>query len=208
MPRQRASSPSEQSSRICSWMSRKAATAGHTPGSTSTPAAARPATIINHVTPFGVIRVGSSSRVRYGEARRMYSRPAQCSPLLRSKIEAGWVAARSSAIVGIEESRDGAPHAGLVQRQVLEDGEAIRTRARGPHHRLPELLLRQPEVARRAGQTVSAQTGVDPLRQAVVLAQERREEAGRAGQLAVVRGAGEQHVDRVQDLVVAAAARA
>ena len=70
-PRQRASSPSEQSSRSWHWISATTTTGGHQPGSVSTAAAASPTAIISHVTPLGVIRVGISSRVRYGEARRM-----------------------------------------------------------------------------------------------------------------------------------------
>ena len=69
--RHRASSPSEQSSRIWSWISRNAATAGSNPGRHSTPAAATPLAIISHVTPFGVIRVRRNTRVRYTDARRM-----------------------------------------------------------------------------------------------------------------------------------------
>ena len=69
--RQRASSPSEQSSSSWSWISTTAPTAGSSPGSVSSPAAARPVAIISHVTAFGVSRVRASSRVRYGDRRRM-----------------------------------------------------------------------------------------------------------------------------------------
>src|SRR6185503_7281436 len=146
-----------QSSRSCSWISSTAPTAGSSPGSARTPAAATPATIISHVTALALIGVRSNSRVTYGESRRMYSLPAQCSPLSRSKIDAGCVAARSSAIVGIEELPDRPPDIGLVERQVLEDREAIRARARRRRHRLHELLLGQPEVARRARQAVAGE---------------------------------------------------
>ncbi len=61
--RQRAISPSVQSSRICPWISSAAAAAASTPGSVSTPAARMPTAIIAHVTAFGVTRVGSSTRV-------------------------------------------------------------------------------------------------------------------------------------------------
>ena len=63
--RQRASSPSEQSSRICTWISSTASSAPHTPGTDASAAAAStPTTIIPHVSAFGVTRVGSTSRVR------------------------------------------------------------------------------------------------------------------------------------------------
>jgi hypothetical protein len=90
---------------------------------------------------------------------------------------------------------------------VLEDREAVRPRAGRRDHCRHELLLGQPEIARRARQAVPAQAGVDPGRQALVRAQVRREQARRARQLAVVGRAREQVVDRVQDLVVAAATR-
>ena len=62
--RQRASSPSTQSSRICNWISSAAASAASTPGSVSAAAARIPTAIIAQVTAFGVTRVGSSRRVR------------------------------------------------------------------------------------------------------------------------------------------------
>src|SRR3954453_10684267 len=153
-PRQRASSPSEQSSRICSWIRSTAKSGPQSPGRVSAAAASTPTTSISHVIALGVIRVGTTARVRYGETRRTYRRPAQCSPLLRSKIEAGCVAARSSAIVGIEELPDGPLHVGLAEREVLEDGEAIRARARGGDDGLHELLLGEPQITRRAGEAV------------------------------------------------------
>jgi hypothetical protein len=61
---QRASSPSEQSSRICSWIASTAPTAGHTPGSVSSAAAASPTRIISQVTPLGEIEVRRRARVR------------------------------------------------------------------------------------------------------------------------------------------------
>src|SRR5918997_3472183 len=134
MPRQRATSPSEQSSRSWTWISTTAPIAGASPGSVSTPAAATPTRIISQVMPFGEIPVGRSSRVQYGEKRRMYSFPAQCSPLLRSKIDAGCVAARSSATEGLDVRVDTPPDLPLVEVEVLEDGVAIRPGLRAVGH--------------------------------------------------------------------------
>src|SRR5688572_9133579 len=100
-------------------------------------------------------------------------------------MEAGCVASRSSATVGIDELRDGPPGAGLVEREVLEDREAVRPGVGRAHDGLRELLVAEPEVGRRARQPVPAQARVEPRRQILVAAQERREEARRARQLAV-----------------------
>src|SRR3954449_1066867 len=148
MPRQRATSPSEQSSSSWRWISAKATTAQPSPGSVSAPAANTPAAIISQVTPLGVIGVRISSRVRYGEKRRMRMRPSQCSPLLRSKIEGGWVAARSSAIEGFDIAADMLAHAGVVEGEVLEQRVAVRARARRVGDGLGELLGAEPEVGR------------------------------------------------------------
>src|SRR3954467_9857085 len=126
-------------------MSANAATAQPSPGSVNAPAASTPARIISHVTPLGVIGVRISSRVRYGEKRRMRMRPSQCSPLLRSKIEGGWVAARSSAIEGFDIAADMLAHAGVVEGEMLEQRVAVRAGARRVGHALCELLGRKAE---------------------------------------------------------------
>ena len=69
--RQRAISPSEQSSSIWSWISATAPAAGTTPGRLTRNAAARPATSVAQVTAVALIRVGRIARVTYGESRRM-----------------------------------------------------------------------------------------------------------------------------------------
>src|SRR5215213_6515167 len=212
-PRQRASSPSEQSSSSWHWISTTTTTGGHQPGSVSTAAAARPTAIISHVTPLGVSCVGISSRVRYGDRRRMYSLPAQCSPLLRAKIESGCVRTRSSAIEGIalavgrRERLHALERGGVVELEVLEDRVAVGTGQRRVHDGLRELRLAEPEVGGDAREVVPAQAGVQAGGEPVLLAQPGGEQARGAGELAVARGAGEEVVDRVQDLVVAAAAR-
>src|SRR3954451_16690909 len=141
-------------------MSRNAAIAQPIPGSVSAPAARTPTKIISHVTPLGVIGVRISNRVRYGEKRRMSSRPSQCSPLLRSNIDGGWVAARSSAIEGFDIAADMLAHAGVVEGEVLQQRVAVRPRPRRVCDRLGELLGAQPEVGGQARQRVAAQTGV------------------------------------------------
>jgi hypothetical protein len=71
-------------------------------GTVRTSAAPRPATIIAQVTASALMRVGSSIRVTRIETCRMYSRPAQCSPLTRPITAWGWQTAWSSARVGVE----------------------------------------------------------------------------------------------------------
>src|SRR3954469_3314565 len=148
-----------------------AASAGSSPGSVSTPAAARPTAIISHVTALGVSVVRRNRRVRYGETPRMYSFPAQCSPLLRSKREGGWVAARSSATEGVGERTDTRPRLPLVHREVLEHCETARAGGRRVGEGLDELVLAEAEVGGRAGQGVPREAGVDLVRQALVLVQ-------------------------------------
>src|SRR5215217_1406758 len=135
--------------------------------------------------------------VRYGEKRRTYSRPAQCSPLLRANSDAGCVAARSSAIEGVEEGADTLAHPPLVERQVLEHRVAVRPRPRRVQDRLDELRLRQPQVARQAREPVLEQAAVDRGGHPLVAAQERREQRRRTGQLAVPGRARVEVVDRV-----------
>src|SRR3954469_20943405 len=169
--RQRATSPSEQSSRIWSWISTTAPAAATTLSIAIRAAASPPTTTIPHVIAFGVTRVGRSARVRWIERRRTYSLPAQCSPLLRAKIEAGWATARSSAIDGRDEGADTAPHLLLVERQVLEDRVAVGPRVGSGHDRRGELLLGEPEVRRRARQPVAAEAVAQGGEHRVVAAQ-------------------------------------
>jgi len=68
---------------------------------------------------------------------------------------------------------------------VLEDRVAVGARQRRVDDRLRELLVAEAEVGRRAGEAMAAQAGVQAGRQAVLLAQVGREEAGGARQLAV-----------------------
>src|SRR4051812_49710574 len=166
------------------------------PGSVSSPAATSPTTIISQVTAFGLSPVRSSRRVTTGETRRMYSLPAQCSPLLRSNSDGGWVAARSSATEGVGERTDTRPRLLLVHSEVLEHRVAVRPRGRGVEECCHELVLAEAEVRRRARQLVTAQALVYLGAQARVAAQERGEERGGPGQLAVARGAREEVVDR------------
>src|SRR3954447_14430632 len=146
-PRTRASSPSEQSSSSWSWIRSAAPSAVHTPPRLSSAAAASPTTLIRPVTAFGEIRVGSNPRVRYGDSRRMYSRPAQCSALWRSKISAGWPIALISASDGVGVRVDVIENRLLVEIEVLQDREAVGARGGRVGHRLGELLVAQAEVA-------------------------------------------------------------
>src|SRR4051794_28674567 len=118
----------------------------------------------------------------------------------------GWVAARSSATEGPGERADTLPHPLLVEREVLEHGVAVGAGGRRVEHRLRELLRRQAEVVDRPRQPVPRQTRVERPEQLLVAAQERGEQARHAGQLAVARRPGEEMVDRMDDLVLAAAA--
>src|SRR3954447_16577440 len=138
----------------------------------------------------------------------MYRRPAQCSPLLRAKIDGGWVTARSSAIDGLGERADTPPHLLGPQVEVLEDREAVGPGAGRLRDGERELLVVEAEVAVGARQLVAAQAALHLGHQRRVLAQVRGEQRRHARELAVLRGAGVEVVDRVQDLVVAAGARA
>ena len=207
--RQRAISPSEQSSRIWTWISSTAATAGSTPGSVSTAAAASPATIIAPVTRVrrstGSGGSAASDTARGGARRAGRPSARRCCARRSTAAASPRAAQRSKAS---RNARTRSLTSVFVEAEVLEDRVAVGPGRRRVQHRLHELLLRQAEVGRRARQPVTVQAGVDRRAPARVAAQERREQARGAGQLAVARGAGKQVVDRVQDLVVAAAARA
>src|SRR6185312_10631982 len=151
-PLTRASSPSLQSSRSWSWISSTAPSAAHRLTRLSRAAATRPTTLIVPVTALGEMLVGSSARVRYGETRRIYRRPAQCSALWRSKISAGWPIARISASDGVGVRVDVIENRLLVEIEVLQDREAVRPGGRGVRHCVHELLVAQPEIAVRARQ--------------------------------------------------------
>src|SRR3954454_23195 len=89
----------------------------------------------------------------------MYSLPAQCSPLLRSNRDGGWVAARSSATEGVGERTDTRSRLLLVHGEVLQHGEAVRAGARGVEEGLDELVLREAEVVRRTREVVAGEGG-------------------------------------------------
>src|SRR3954471_12845936 len=105
----------------------------------------------------------------------MSTRPSQCSPLLRSKIDGGCVAARSSAIEGFDIAADMLAHAGVVEGEMLEQRVAVWPRARRVGDGLGELLGAQPEGGGQRRQPVAAQAGVARAGRAVV-AQERGEQ--------------------------------
>src|SRR3954454_23971359 len=121
----------------------------------------------------------------------------------------GCVAARSSATEGFEERVDTLPRRLLSEIEVLEDREAVGAGARRLEDGGGELRLVEPEVLRRARQPVAHEAGVDLAGQLLVAAQPRGEQRGGARELAVV-GAElrVQVVDRMDDLVLGAAARA
>src|SRR3954453_20167287 len=110
----------------------------------------------------------------------MYSRPIQCSPLLRAKIEGGWVTARSSAIEGRRERVDTSAHLLRAEVQVLEDRVAIRAGGGRVDDRGGELLAGQADVLGRARQPVAGQAGGQVLEQRAVTAQVRGEQRAQA----------------------------
>src|SRR5690348_10738229 len=130
----------------------------------------------------------------------MYRRPVQCSPLLRSNSDAGWVTRRSSAIEGVDERADVFSGSLVVEVEVLKDRVAVGAGGRCVQHRLYELILAEAEVGGHPWQAVPPEARVDLARKRLVAVQEAREEASGAGQLAVPRGLRKQVVDRVQDL--------
>src|SRR5699024_12159830 len=133
-PRQRAISPSLQSNSNCAWISNNATIADHNVGIVNTAAASGPLAIISQVTPFGVIRVGSSALVRYSDTCRMYSLPAQCSPLTLPITSSGCHTSRSWAIEGYEEVIDTVSDLRLIQRQVFKNSVRIRPGQIGRAH--------------------------------------------------------------------------
>src|SRR6185437_13082844 len=128
------------------------------------------------------------------DSRRMYSRPAQCSPLRRSMVVCGWATARSSATDGADIVLNSFPDLVLRQPEVLKDGVAAGPRAGCQHHRGRELFGREADVAGRDGQAVPFEAGghlAEPVR---VLPEEVAERGADAGQLTVIGGAGEKLV--------------
>src|SRR3954447_15414789 len=165
-------------------MSSTAAAGPASPGNVTHSAASMPTGIISQVTAFAESGVDRKMRVAYGDSRRMYSRPVQCSALARLVTERGCVTARSSAI----EGRDEVIHSSLdlvrVHLQVLEDGVAVRPRGRRVPDRGRELLGREAEVARQPGHAVAAQARVEVLGERPT-AQVRREQHAHRDLLAV-----------------------
>src|SRR5438067_8762394 len=107
----------------------------------------------------------------------MYSRPAQCSALWRSKISAGWPIALISASDGVGVRVDVIENRLLVEIEVLEDREAVGSRGRRVRHGFGELLVAQAEVAVGARQAVAGQAGVElagKLRRPVKVSREQR----------------------------------
>ena len=102
-----------------------------------------------------------------------------------------------------------APGLGLVEVQVLEDRVAVRPGLGRREHRRRRTGPRSGRRRRGARQAVPApgRSSISSNR-GVVPAQERGEQGADPGQLAVVGGAREELVDRVDDLVAGAAARA
>src|SRR3954449_7663905 len=129
----------------------------------------------------------------------MYSRPAQCSPLVRSKTDAGWVTARSSAIEGRDEFVDALTDLVLTEVEVLEDGVPVGARRRRLGDGEGELLGAQAEVGGQPRGAVAAQARLD-LRERGAAAQPRREERADRDLGAVRPRAREAGVDRVGDL--------
>src|SRR3954469_10606912 len=105
----------------------------------------------------------------------MYRRPAQCSPLVRSKTAGGCVTARSSAIEGGDERIDAVTDLGLWHAQVFEDGVALGTGGGRLRDRGGELLGVETQVGRDARRPVATQASVELLQRRAA-AQEAREE--------------------------------
>jgi hypothetical protein len=77
-----------------------ASTAPVSPGIISAAPEATPNTTMVQVSWSGVTRVRTSCRVNRNDTRRMYSRPAQCSPLRLASLACGWTTSRSSSRTG------------------------------------------------------------------------------------------------------------
>ena len=81
-------------------MSTATPTAAASPGTAVSTPASTPETMNATVTAFGDQPSRANTTVAYGETRRMYSRPAQCSSLSLASTCGGWPMARTSASVG------------------------------------------------------------------------------------------------------------
>ena len=136
------------------------------------------------------------------------ARPVLAASCAR-RSRAGCATARSSATEGLCVRADAVPHLLLGEVEVLEDRVAVRPRRRRVR-RPPRRTGRasSPRSAGVRGEAMARQAGVDVARHLGVAPQPGCEQAADAGQLAVVRGAGVEVVDRVEDLVVGARARA
>src|SRR6266540_7483898 len=187
-------------------MRRAAPIAQARPGKLRTSAARSPVGIISAVTEFALNPARRKTRVTYGETRRMYRRPAQCSASARPTSHSGWVAALSSAIEGADKVLHAGSDRCLVQFEVLEDGETIGAGRGGESDGSGELLLRESKVARQARDAVAAQRRFQEFEDAVA-AQEGREQRADRNLLTVGRGVRKERVDCMRDLVARAAAR-
>src|ERR671918_2963881 len=138
-------------------------------------AARSPAGIMSHVTPLAESVVASSTRVAYGDSRRMKSRPAQCSAPGRARRASGCVTALSSAIEGTDEPVHALRDLVLVHVEVLQDRVPLRTGRRRVCDGGRELLVREAEIPRQPRDPVAHECRVERLEPAV-LAEEGREE--------------------------------
>src|SRR5580704_7835599 len=159
------------------------------------------------VTAFGDQPSLANTQVAHGENLRMYSRPAQCSSFSRSMTAAGCPPARSSASVGPDILVNSLRCLSLRHAEALQDRVPSRP-GFGPERDGPgKFGRRHADVAGSYRQPVPGQAAVDQLRLDWVVAQVGAEQRAQAGQLTVARGTRVELIDRMHDLVIAAAAR-
>src|SRR4051794_32258552 len=139
------------------------------------------------------------------EISRMYSRPAQCSPLRRSFRPGGWTTGRSSATDGLCIVCVGVPDLVGGQVEVFEDRVATGPGLRGELHDLDELVRGEADLVRQYRQAVAVERLGHGRRLLLRPTQVHREGRAQAALLAVARGTlGEEQVEGVVDLVAGA----
>src|ERR1017187_8787941 len=189
-------------------MSSAATTAVASPPNATTTPAGMPQTMNATVTAFGDQPRRANTQVASGGTLRMYSRPAQCPSFSRSSTAWRWPRARSSARDGPDILLHSLGDLRLGKGEAFEDRVPAGPGARRMRDRPGEIRAGQADIARAAGQPMTAQTLRYRRELPGVLAQVRAEQGSQASQLPVARRTRIELIDRVHDLVVTAAARA
>src|SRR5882672_3774981 len=147
-------------------------------------------------------------RVTRSEIHRMYSRPAQCSPLRRRIFSAGWTTRRSSSSVGVDIVLYRVTEFRFGQIEMFQDRVTTGSRPRRVRYRFDESGGIKAQIGRDGGKAVPTQ-GLDDLSGsfgfAAQMGGEGRAEPDLLAVLAVL--AREEQHQGVRDLVAGPRAR-